>query len=97
MKNLAILVTILSSVFAKGALPPTAESLRRIQAVTQSAEVFNALGSAKWVTSIRDNENGTYTVFAGRCTLQVGVESVESEPPMMVSPLKVTVGQLVCT
>ncbi len=96
MKKIATLSVLLSSALAHAALPPTAESLRRIQAVTQSKEVFDAFGAVQWVKSIQDNGNDTYTVLAGDCSLLVNVEAVQTNPPQMVPPLKVTVGQMNC-
>jgi len=100
MKKLAIHSAVLSiflcSALAQAALPPAAESMRRIGAIAKSREVFNALGSASWVKSISDNNNGTYTVMAGDCALLVRVEAVQTNPPQMVPALNVVVEQVNC-
>lgn len=81
---------------ARAALTPTAESLRRIAAITQSSDVYNELGPSLSVTSITDRGNGTYSVLAGSCALNVTVEPILSDPPQMVPPLRVSVGRVVC-
>jgi hypothetical protein len=81
---------------AQAALPPAAESLRRIAAISQSHDVFHALPTAFGVTSITENANGSYTLIAGTCSLNVTVEPIQSEPPQMVPPLQVSVGRLTC-
>lgn len=99
MKNLicAGALVLASAAQAQAALPPTAESLRRFAAIAQSSDVFDAFGAVAFLKSINDNGNGQYTVDAGDCVLSVQVEAVQTNPPQMVPPLKVTVGQMNCT
>ncbi len=96
MKHLIFLGTILISLVGQAALPPTAESLRRLQAITTSQELFNRLGPTQWVSSITAAPNGTYTVITNICAINVRVDAVQSDPPQMVPPLKVTLGQMNC-
>lgn len=81
---------------AHAALPPTAESLRRLRAVIDSAEVQGKLGTAQWVSSIQENGNGAYTVITNECALEVRVEPIRTNPPQMVPELRVIVGQANC-
>lgn len=97
MKNLFILVSLFMAMSASAALPPTAESLRRLKTITTSSEVFDAFGASQWVKSIQENEDGSYTVISDKCALSVNVQAIQTNPPQMVPELKVIVGMLVCT
>lgn len=81
------------------ALPPTAESMRRIKAIMDSKEVYETLGSTNWIKSITE-ENGLYTLKSDQCTLTVTVETtpLSSKNPGMVGPpiLDVKIGNLKC-
>lgn len=92
-----LLALLLSTTLAHAVLPPGAESLRRIAAVAQSPEVFAKIGSARWVSSISDNGNGTYLVRTDRCQLAVKVEALP-DPEHRVGPsqLRITPGSLGC-
>lgn len=95
MKFLVLSLFVLP-MMAQAALTPTAESLRRLRAVTESPEVYSAFGGFQWVKSITDNGNGNYTVASKECALTAKVEAVISDEPEMVPPLKVTIGKLNC-
>lgn len=95
MKTLLILPVALMSIAAQAALPPGAESLRRIAAVAQSPEVFQKIGLMGWVNSITENPNHSYIVATEKCRLLVTVDAVPMDHPG-VNPLKVNPGVLTC-
>jgi hypothetical protein len=96
MKKLAGIALFLFALSAHAALPPAAESLRRIRAISESKEVFDAIGVAEWVKSITENEDGSYSVSTEKCVLKVTVTPLQTDPPSMVPPLRAQVGQLQC-
>ncbi len=88
---------LLMSQVASAALPPTAESLRRFKAITESKEVYDTLGSVNWIKAITESSD-SYIIQTEKCTLSVVVESVIDAHPKLVGPaqLKVKVGKLEC-
>ncbi len=95
MKHLTIALLFVTTA-AHAALPPTAESLRRFRAVSESKDIYLLLGPTQVVKSIQDNGNGSFTVVTHECALNVKVETVQTTPPQMVPQLKVTAGQANC-
>ena len=91
-----LFATVLAASAAQAALPPTAESLRRFTAITQSSDVYDVLGAVNEVTSINSLGNGNYEVVTATCVLEVTVVPKITEPPQMVPPLEVTVGKSTC-
>lgn len=96
MTKLIAFIALLTSVSAHAYLPPLAESLRRIRAITESPAVYEAFGSARELNSITQDDNGVYTLVSAECMLKVTVEPVVAQPVRMVPELKVTVGTLTC-
>lgn len=97
MKTLfALALVSLATASAEAALPPGAESLRRIAAIAQSPAVFKAIGNTGWISSIVDNNDGTYTVTSSSCVLYVKVE-VKSERGL-IGPGKLVIipGAMTC-
>lgn len=92
---LSLIVSVFALNASSAALPPGAESLRRLKAIAESPDVFKAIGSARWVDRIEQSEHG-YLVHADDCVLEVQVEPVKAEPMPMVPKLKVIVGKLEC-
>ncbi len=95
-RNGLLLIGLLASQ-AWGALPPTAESLRRLQAITASHEVYTKLGSVNWIESITQVKEG-YLLKSEKCTLMVEVKTAFNHFPGKVGPLplEVIVGELKC-
>ena len=91
MNTFLVALTLVAGSHAQAALTPTAESLRRIQAITTSKDVYEALGNLQWISSIAQDEEEHYTVVSNQCSLTVQVRPVLTNPPQMVPPLKVTV------
>jgi hypothetical protein len=91
-------LTFFSCSAAVAALPPTAESFRRIKTILDSVEVYDTLGSANWIKSITENDNG-YVLKSEKCSLQVQVEAIHNnQAPGFVgpAPLQVKIGKLDC-
>ncbi len=95
MKSMLVLSLAIISSAAQAALPPGAESLRRIAAVATSPEVFQVVGSATWVKSITDNGDNSYSVLTKDCRLLVKVEVLPIEHPGP-GVLKITPGRMDC-
>lgn len=95
IKTIALLV-FFGAVSAQAALPPTAESMRRLRAVLDSKELYEAIAPYNWIRSIEHKPDGTYRVGAEECSADVKVEPVVTNPPQMVPPLKVTVSNVFC-
>jgi hypothetical protein len=91
-----VLSLLLVSSFASAALPPSAESLRRFRAVTESQELFQEL-EGRLTRKITDNQDGSFNVVAGDCLIVVEVQPELTEPPQMVPPLKTRVTQVSCS
>lgn len=70
------LVLMLGSLVASAALPPYAESTRRVNALLSDADVHAALGAAAWVESVVETEQGLYTVTSKKgCWVEAKVTS----------------------
>lgn len=97
MKAKYLLLVLLFSSMAKAALPPTAESMRRIKAIMDSHEVYDKLGSVNWITSVTETKEG-YVLRSEKCTLAVHVETKAQAEPHLIGPLPlvVKVGELRC-
>jgi hypothetical protein len=96
MKRIGIFLVLLSTQIAQAALPPTAESMRRIKAVMDSHEVYDKLGSVNWIKSISETKEG-YLLKSDKCALEVTVTHGEN-PKGLIGPLPlvVNVGKMVC-
>lgn len=97
MKRIALFLALGFTSAAMAALPPTAESMRRIKAVMDSREVYDKLGSVNWIVSVKETKTG-YELASKKCTLQVSVMEVENPEPKIIGPrkLEVKVGELKC-
>lgn len=84
---------------ALAALPPGAESLRRIKTVAESPAVFDKVGSADYVTGITQTKEG-YVVTTNRCKLYVSIHetNLKDIDPGMIGPpkLDVVIGEMKC-
>jgi hypothetical protein len=88
---------LLATTTAHAALPPTGESLRRINAITTTQAIYDKLGAAQWVRAIQDGGNGSYYVMTDTCRLVVQVTAIRiPHGPIGPAPLKVTPGELSC-
>jgi hypothetical protein len=96
MQTALSILILLGTVSAHAILTPTADSLRRYQAIADSEDLYNVLGAVAPVKSITNTDGNNFTVLAGKCAISVKVEPVLSNPPQMVPPLKVTVGRSTC-
>lgn len=96
MKTLFVLTFALIATSAQAALPPGAESLRRIAAIASSPAVFKAIGNTGWISSVTDNQNGNYTVVSSTCALSVKVEVRTKEGLVGPGELVIIPGQLNC-
>jgi hypothetical protein len=96
LRFLGILTFLFISQVSQAALPPTAESMRRIKAVMESHEVYDTLGSVNWIKSITETKDG-YLLKSDKCSLEVTVENGEN-PSGLIGPLPlvVKVGKMVC-
>lgn len=96
VKTFSLITIIMFSNVALAALPPTAESLRRIKTITESKEVYDVLGSVNWVNSITESNDG-YILQTGKCTLEVRIEA-KPPHPQRIGPLdlEVKTGMLTC-
>jgi hypothetical protein len=96
MKRIGIFLVLLSTQVAQAALPPTAESMRRIKAVMDSHEVYDKLGSVNWIKSVTETKEG-YVLKSDKCSLDVTVMNGEN-PSGLIGPLPlvVQVGKLAC-
>ena len=97
-KLFAYIILMIPSV-TMAALPPSAESLRRIKAVAESPAVFERIGSSDLVTGISQTKEG-YVVMTNRCKLRVSIQETklsEMDPGLVGPPkLDVVVGELKC-
>jgi len=87
MKTISLFSLLLLTHTAFAALPPAAESLRRLKVVIESKEVYEQLDSADWVKSITQTENG-YVIQTNKCQLFVNVSSIDKQPshPRLMGP-----------
>ncbi len=93
------LITLLMSEMALAALPPTAESMRRMKAIIESKEVYDSLGSVNWIRSIKEVNDTEYLLQTDKCTLKVEVKSATNKSKRhFVGPpeLEVIVDKLQC-
>jgi hypothetical protein len=96
MKKGFLLALLFINSAAMAALPPTAESMRRIKAVMDSHDVYDKLGAVNWITSIKEIKDG-YELSSEKCTLKVILEEEEPKDKMIGPlPLKVKVGEMSC-
>lgn len=99
--SVLLLAVVLIPLQVMAALPPGAESLRRIKAIAESPEVFDRIGSADWVTGIKEGKDSHYIVTTKRCTLNVQINTtpLSQEEPKLVGPdkLQVVVGSIKCS
>ncbi len=94
---LSLLVLLFFSQAAMAALPPTAESMRRIKAVMDSHEVYDKLGSVNWIKSVTQTKDG-YLLKSDKCSLEVTVTNGPQDPPGLIGPLPlvVKIGKMDC-
>ncbi len=96
MKSLLVLALALLASSAQAALPPGAESLRRIAAISSSAEVFKKIGSGGWVSQIKTEDGTNYIVISRDCALNVKVEVRNKDGIVGPGELVVIPGQVNC-
>lgn len=97
MKILAYAFLLISST-GMAALPPTAESMRRIKAVMDSHDVYEKLGAVNWIVSVNEIKDG-YELISEKCSLKVIVQEAESKSEHKIigpRPLMVSVGDMHC-
>lgn len=84
--SLFCLLLLTNNAFA--ALPPAAESLRRLKVIIESKEVYEQLDSADWVKSITQTTEDGYTLKTNKCELLVNVSSMDKQPshPRLIGP-----------
>lgn len=84
---------------AQAALPPAAESMRRLKTIAESHLVFEKIGSADLVTGINQTKEG-YVVTTNRCRLKVYLRetNLKDIDPGMIGPpkLDVEIGEMKC-
>lgn len=92
MKLLRLFGLLLLTNSAFAALPPAAESLRRIKMITESKELYEQLDSADWVETITQTEHG-YLVQTQKCQVLVDVVPIDKQPshPRLMGPLPLMV------
>ncbi len=96
MKKGILFLLLLVNTSAMAALPPTAESMRRIKAVMDSHDVYDKLGAVNWITSLKETKDG-YELSSEKCTLSVTLVELEPETKIIgPRPLKVNVGEMKC-
>src|SRR4051794_37499982 len=89
MKLALSLVVLFAPVLARAALPPYAESTRRIDAVLSDRDVHAALGAAAWVDAIALKGDGVYEVRSRRgCVVEA---RVTCEPTGVQGPCELDV------
>lgn len=78
---------------ALAALPPAAESLRRLKVIIESKEVYETFSSADWVKSITQTGEGSYVVSTQQCQVFVNVLPIDKPPshPRLIGPLPLMV------
>lgn len=91
-KTMIVMGLLLISNTLLAALPPAAESLRRLKFIIESKEVYEQLESADWVKSISQTEQG-YVLLTQKCQLFVEVVPIEKQPshPRLIGPLPLMV------
>ena len=97
MKFLIAFSLLSYSAVSLAALPPGAESLRRINMIAESREVLAAVGGGNWINSIT-GDGTTYQVTSEDCITEVKLEVVQTANPPPPGPptLKLSVGQTNC-
>ncbi len=77
---------------ALAALPPAAESLRRLKTITESKELYDNLESADWVNAITQ-EGDSYVVKTQKCTIYLAVKPLDKQPshPRLIGPLPLVI------
>ncbi len=97
--KLIICIVSIIPTLSLAALPPAAESLRRIKTIAESPLVFEKIGSAALVTGIHETDGG-YIVTTNQCELKVSIKTTnlnDIEPGMIGPPkLEVVVGEMRC-
>lgn len=91
-QKLAVISLALIANTAMAALPPAAESLRRLKVIIESKEVYEQLGSKDWVKSIAQTDQG-YVLQTQKCQLLVEVVPMDKQPshPRLIGPLPLMV------
>lgn len=95
MKRILTIITtslIVIPTVGWGALPPAAESLRKIKTIAESPVIFEKLNAADQVTGITQTKEG-YTVTTEHCKLHVQLQATDLSQlePTMVGPAKLEV------
>jgi hypothetical protein len=94
--KLIAIVLVSLSIAAQAALPPFAESARRIKTVLESRQLSEELGIGSTITAINATASG-YLVRANRCGVEVAVWCGETAPGIVgPCPLELRVGSKVC-
>ncbi len=100
MKKLSVYSLLFLTTTAFAALPPAAESLRRLKVIIESKEVYEQLDSADWVKSITQTTDDGYMLETNKCQLMVNVSSMDKQPshPRLIGPrpLKVNIQKKEC-
>ncbi|MGE3318377.1 MAG: hypothetical protein AB7I18_03685 [Candidatus Berkiella sp.] len=75
------------------ALPPAAESLRRLKVITESKEVYEQLESSDWVKAITQTSEDAYILSTQKCQIFVSVLPINKPPshPRLIGPLPLMV------
>lgn len=91
-RTMMVIGLLLISNTLLAALPPAAESLRRLKVIIESKEVYEQLESADWVKAITQTEKG-YVLQTQKCQLFVDVVPMEKQPshPRLIGPLPLMV------
>lgn len=97
-KLISFLVFV-SPVISYAALPPAAESLRKLKAVAESPALYERLGSSDQVTGITVAKEG-YLVTTNRCRIRASIKETnlnEIDPGLIGPPkLEVIIGEVKC-
>ncbi len=96
MKGKYLIFFLLLSQAAFAALPPTAESMRRIKAVMESKEVYDKLGPVNWIKSVTETKDG-YLLKSDKCSLEVTISNGQNKKGLIGPlPLEVKTQKLEC-
>ncbi len=97
MRKGLLFALLLVNTAAMAALPPTAESMRRVKAIMDSHEVYDKLGATNWITAVKETTDG-YELTSEKCTLRVSLTELEQKEKIIGPlPLKVNVGEMKCS